>query len=99
MGKHKDQRWVRSTEELIEILDDEVGFKESGNWDNLHTSLYDDKPVEECPAEFYLTEYMMHDDVTYLVFNTGHVERLTHPDGGDFAHDGDYWYVGALGWA
>jgi len=92
MGKKKDTRWVRTTAEMEEILEDSLQTEHDGSWDPIADQFDDVQGLK-------LTEYMMHDDVIYLVFNNGHVERLTHPEGGDFANDGDYWYVGGLGWA
>lgn len=100
----KQVQWVRTTAELTEILDDELNNMESGNWDNLHSSLYDDVVEADLPDDFYLVHYVMFDHCVHLIFSDGHVETLTQwhanhpiPEGQTF--DGDLWDVTPLGWA
>lgn len=100
MGKRKDARWVRTTAEMEEILEDsKLTGAGDGSWDPLWDRLYRDKPEEEQPKDFYLTNWIATDETFILVFSNGHMELIGHPEGGDYADEGDYWYVGSLGWA
>jgi hypothetical protein len=98
MGKSKQMQWVRTTDELIEILDESKGHKEDGSWDSIHDE------QEPMPDEFYLTNYVATDHAFILVFSNGHMEivsqwHASHPIPEGETFDGDLWDVSTLGWS
>jgi hypothetical protein len=100
----KDTRWIRTTDQLEEILKDSKGVAGDGNWDALYDSVYGELPVDLRPVNWHLTEYIGGDHEYILVFSNGYVHWLHQwhmdhdiPEGETF--DGDLWDVTSLGWA
>src|SRR4029453_13729730 len=81
-----------NTEELTELLSEEVGVENSGSWDPIAD--------ERGFRGLTLKKFIMHNDRCTLKFTNGHKEYIYHPEPADpsRAPDGDLWGISTLGW-
>lgn len=94
----KDTRGTRTTDEMMEILEESKGHKTDGSWDSIHDE------QDPMPDEFYLTNWIGTDETFILVFSNGHMELVyqwhaNHPAPEGETFDGDLWDVSTLGWS